>query len=101
MILDNKVRTHAYFNQLTISRFLELKLESFHTTEARKILGLFTVAGETIHSESLFHGHSVRVITDPVLPLMVAGEPIAKCPLQLRILPSSLKIITKRGTILE
>jgi diacylglycerol kinase family enzyme len=101
MILDNKVRAHAYFNQLTIHRSLRLTLESTHTTEGRKVLGLFNVAGDIIRSESSFHAKSVKIITDPILPLYIAGQPVAKGPLQLRLLPDSLKIITKRGTVLE
>lgn len=101
MILDNRVRTHAYFNKLTINRFLELRLESAHLTEAKKILGIFNTGGRVIHSESHFHAKSARVLVDPPLEATVAGEPIAKTPIQLRLLPDSLKIITKRGTILE
>lgn len=101
MVLDNRVRAHAYFNQLTVNRFLQIRLESLHTTESRKVLGLFTVGGQTIKSESLFHARQARLITDPVLPLSVAGTPIAEMPIQLRLVPDSLKVITKRGTVFE
>lgn len=101
MILDNKVRAHAYFNQLSINRFLELKLESTHETEAKKVFGLFKMGSQTMRSESSFHAKTVRIITDPVLPITVAGLPIAKSPIQLRLIPDSLKVITKRGTVLE
>lgn len=101
MILDNKVRAHAYFNQLTINRFLELKLESIHETEPKKFLGLFNTGTQTMRSESSFHARTCRIITDPVLPITVAGLAIAKSPVQLRLIPDSLKVITKRGTVLE
>ena len=101
MILDNRVRAHAYFNKITINRFLEIRLESEHITEKRKVLGLFSVGGETIHSESLFHAKSARILIDPPMMATIAGEDVAKTPIQLRLLPDSLKVITKRGTILE
>lgn len=101
MILDNKVRAHAYFNELTINRFLELSLESTHETEAKKILGIFKRGAQTMRSQSSFHAHTCRIITDPALPITVAGVPIAKTPVQLRLIPDSLKVITKRGTVLE
>lgn len=101
LILDNKVRAHAYFNQLLIDRFLNLTLTSTHETETKKVLGLFTVGGQAIRSESSFHAKSVRIVTDPILPLTVAGTPIGKTPAQLRLIPDSLKVITKRGTVLE
>lgn len=101
MILDNRVRTHAYFNRLTINRSLEMTLESAHVTEARKVLGLFSVGGDTIKSKSFFHAKTARIITDPLMDVMVAGKTIAKTPIQLRVIPDSLKVITKRGTILE
>ncbi len=101
MILDNKVRTHAYFNQLTINRFLQMKLDSFHTTEVKKVFGIFNTGGNVIHSESHFHAKVARIITDPILPVNVSGVAIAESPMQLRLIPDSLKIITKRGTLLE
>ena len=101
MILDNKVRAHAYFNEFTVNRFLELSLQSTHETEPKKVLGLFKVGGQTMRSESSFHARTVRIITDPALPITVAGLPIAKTPVQLRLIPDSLKVITKRGTVLE
>jgi len=101
LILDNRVRAHAYFNRLTINRFLELRLESLHVTERRKVLGMFNVGGQPIRSESYFHARNVRIVTDPSLPLTVADLPIAQSPIQLRLMPDSLKVITKRGTVLE
>ncbi|MBI4948264.1 hypothetical protein HY844_01745 [Candidatus Berkelbacteria bacterium] len=101
IVLDNKLRAYAYFNRLTINRNLELTLESVHETETKKILGLFTVGSEQIKSQSRFHARNVRIVTDPVLPLTVAGKPIAETPLHLRLVSDSLKIITKRGTLLE
>lgn len=101
MVLDNRVRAHAYFNQMIVNRFLQIRLESMHTTEARKVLGLFTVGGETIKSESLFRARHARIITDPILPLTVAGIPITQTPIQLRLVHDSLKVISKRGTVFE
>jgi diacylglycerol kinase family enzyme len=99
LVLDNRLRAFAYFNRLVVTRDLEIIIESQHQSETRKVLGLFTVGGETVKSESLFHAKSVRLVTDPELPLTVAGETIAATPLQLKLLPESLKVITRRGTM--
>jgi len=99
-VIDGKLRGYAYFNQLTITRDLELKISSTHIVEPKKILGLFSSGGKTINSESLLHGKSVRLVTDPELALMIGHQPVAKTPLQLRFHPNSLKVITKRGSIL-
>jgi diacylglycerol kinase family enzyme len=99
LVLDNRVRAFAYFNRAVVNRSLEITLESTHLTEPRRVLGVFTVGGHVVKSESLFHAKNLRIVTDPELPLTVAGQPIAASPLQLRLLPESLKIITRRGTI--
>ncbi len=101
LVIDNKVRAHAYFNELVVTRSLQLKVRSTYLSQRRKVLGLFTVGGEPILSESSFHGKQIRLITDPVLPLNVADSKIAESPLTLRLVPDSLKVITKRGTVLE
>lgn len=101
LVIDNRVRAHAYFNSLVINRSLEIKLRSIHLTEARKILGIFNTGGKEVVSESLFHAKSLRLITDPILRLSVAGQAIAETPTQLRLIPESLKVIAKRGTFLE
>jgi diacylglycerol kinase family enzyme len=99
LVIDNRVRAFAYFNRAVINRSLEVKIESTHVTEPRKVLGLFSVGGNIIKSESLFHGRSVRIVTDPELPLLVAGRAVATTPAQMRLLPESLKVITRRGTV--
>ena len=101
LVLDNKVRVHTYFNTLNITRSLELRLGSEHVTETKKILGLFTSGGKKVTSESLFHARQVRIVTEPPLPLMVGGTKVAQTPTELRLVPESLKVITKRGTVLE
>jgi hypothetical protein len=101
LVIDNKLRAHAYFDRLTVTRGLQVYLESTYLTESRKFLGLFTVGGQPVRSESLLHGRSIRLVTDPSLPLTIADRIIATTPIQLRLLPDSLKVITKRGTILE
>jgi diacylglycerol kinase family enzyme len=100
LVIDNKVKAFAYFNQASVNRELEVRLESSHLTEPRKVMGLFQVGGNVIKSESLFHGRTVRIVTDPELPLLVAGHQVATTPVQLRLLPGSLKVITRRGTVL-
>jgi hypothetical protein len=99
-VIDGKLRGYAYFNKLTITRNLEIKIESTHLVEQKKFLGLFASGGTTLKSDSLLHGKSVRLVTDPELALMIGRYPIAKTPLQLRSNPNSLKVITKRGSIL-
>ncbi|QQG50234.1 MAG: hypothetical protein HZB70_01450 [Candidatus Berkelbacteria bacterium] len=99
LVIDNRVRAFAYFNRAVINRSLEIHLESTHVTEPKKVLGIFSVGGNIVKSESLLHGRSVRLVTDPDLPLLVAGRPVATSPLQLRLLPESLKVITRRGTV--
>jgi hypothetical protein len=101
MILDSKARVHAYFNTMRIDRFLNIYLESTHITESKKFLGLFTTGGEEVKSKSHFHAKAARIVTEPILPLKVSNATIASPPLQLRLIPESLKIITKRGTVLE
>lgn len=101
MVIDNKVRAHAYFQRLTIDRDLNIRIYSNHVTEKKKFLGLFTVGSEEMQSESLFHGKTIRILTDPTLPLKIAGNVIADTPFQMRHVPESLKLITKRGTLLE
>jgi len=101
MVLDNKVRIHSYFNSLTIDRGLNIYLGSHHTSEKKKFLGLFGGGSETLTSQSYFHAKQVRIVTEPSLPLMVGSAKVAETPLDLRLLPESLKLITKRGTILE
>lgn len=111
LVIDNKVRAHAYFNELTITRSLEVKIRSTYVAERRKLFGFFSVGGEQIASESSFHGKQIKLITDPVLPLMVGQDDasvpghgqvkMADTPLNLKLVPESLKVITKRGTVLE
>lgn len=101
LIIDNKVRAHAYFNKLRIDRFLNITLESAHEIEGKKFLGLFGTSPQVVRSESFFHGKNIRIVTDPVLPLTIVGEQVERTPLQLRLIPESLKVITKRGTFLE
>lgn len=99
-VIDGKLRGYAYFNSLNINRDLKINISSTHTIESKKVLGLFSVGGKDIESISYFHGKSVKLITDPVLPLTIFGRPIAKTPVQLRLNPNSLKVITRRGSIL-
>ncbi len=99
LVIDNRVRAFAYFNRAVVNRNLEVVIESTHLTEPRKVLGLFKVGGNVVRSESLFHGRSLRIVTDPDLPLLVAGKAIAKSPINLRLVPESLKLITRRGTV--
>jgi len=99
LVIDNKVRAYAYFNYLSFNRDLRLSIESVHLIEQKKILGLFNIGGQPLKSSSIFHGRSVRITTDPELPITVAGVPIARTPSQLKLVPNSLKIITKRGTL--
>jgi len=99
LVIDNRVRAFAYFNRAVINRSLEIEITSTHLTEAKKLFGLFEMGGNVITSESHFHGRSIRIVTDPELPLLVAGKPIAQAPVTLRLLPESLKVITRRGTV--
>lgn len=99
LVIDNKVRAFAYFDRAVINRAMEIRIESTHVTEAKKVLGLFKTGGNVVRSESLFHGKSITVRTDPELPLLVAGQAIAKTPVNMRLLPESLKVITRRGTV--
>lgn len=101
VVIDSKVRVHAYFNQLRLNRNLEIEFESAHALEKKKFLGLFGGGGQSLTSLSRFHGKSARIVTDPPMPLRVAGKEVATTPLQLKHVPESLKIITKRGTVLE
>ena len=101
LVIDNKVRAHAYFNKLTVNRFLEIRLESSHIIEGKKLFGLFGGAQQVVKSESTFHGKNIRIVTDPIMPLTIVGTPVEQTPLQLRLVPESLKVITKRGTFLE
>lgn len=99
-VIDGKLRGYAYFNKLTISKDLVIKIESTHVIEPKKFLGLFSTGGTVMRSESVFHGRNVRLVTDPELALLINRQPVAKTPVQLRANPNSLKVITKRGTIL-
>ncbi|MEK7171231.1 MAG: diacylglycerol kinase family protein [Patescibacteria group bacterium] len=99
-VIDGKLRGYAYFNKLTITRNLEIKIESSHHIEAKKILGLFSVGGRVIGSESVFRGKNVRLVTEPDLPVTVSRVPITKTPIQLQLTQNSLKVITRRGSIL-
>ncbi len=99
LVIDNRVRAYAYFNKATIHRSLELSLESTHLTEPKKMFGLFTVKTTEVKSESHFHGKSIRIVTDPELPITVAGKAIGMTPAHIRLVPESLKVITKRGTL--
>lgn len=99
LVIDNRLKAFSYFNQLSINRDLEIKIESIHHSEPRKILGLFKVGGEVIRSESLFHGRSLRLLTDPALPVKIGARPITTTPITLRLVPESLKVITRRGTL--
>lgn len=99
LIIDNKVRVHAHFNHLRVTRALEMSLHSAHFVQPKRVLGLFTVKQEPLLSESLFHGKTIRLVTDPELPLTVAGRPVATTPAQLRSVPDSLKVIAKRGIV--
>lgn len=99
LIIDNKLRVFAYFNRIVVNRSLEISLESTHLTEPKKLFGLFNVGGDVIKSESLFHGRSIRLMTDPELPLSVGGKVISNTPLSFRLVPESLKVITRRGTL--
>lgn len=101
LVLDNRVKAFAYFNRVVINRNLEIKIESTHQTKARRILGLFKVGGELVHSRSSFHARSLRIVTDPELPLTVAGQTVATSPIQMRVQSQSLKVITRRGTVDE
>jgi hypothetical protein len=83
LVVDNRARAFAYFNRAVINRDLNITIESEHITEPRKILGLFNVGGNIVRSESLFHARTLRLVT----------------PVQLRLLPESLKVITRRGTV--
>jgi len=99
-VVDSKMRGYSYFTNLTITRDLVLKLSSSHKIETKKVLGIFNVGGKDVESESLFHGRSVKLVTEPTLPLTILGRPLAKTPVQLKLNPNSLKVITRRGSIL-
>lgn len=99
LVIDNRVRAFAYFQRLTINRQLELTIESSYQLAPKKFLGLFNVGNEAITSKSIFHGKNIRLVTEPELPITVSGHTIASTPIQLRLIPESLKVITKRGTV--
>jgi len=99
LVLDNRLRGYSYFNHLRINRNLEIDLESSHMTEPRKVLGLFTVGGNLVKSSSHFHAKVAKLVSEPELPLVVAGKVIGKTPAQLRTLPDALKVISRRGTL--
>ncbi len=99
IVVDNRARAFAYFNRVVINRDLNITIESEHVTEPRKVLGLFNVGGNIVRSESLFHAKTLRLVTDPELPLLVDGQPVTKTPVHMRLLPESLKVITRRGTV--
>ncbi|MEK7202294.1 MAG: diacylglycerol kinase family protein [Patescibacteria group bacterium] len=99
-VIDGKLRGYAYFNKLTVTRNLEIKIESEHLVEPKKILGLFSTGGTVVRSLSQFHGRVVRLTSEPDLAILIDGRPVVRTPLQLRLNPNSLKVITKRGSIL-
>ncbi|MDP3992821.1 MAG: hypothetical protein Q8Q05_01240, partial [bacterium] len=99
-VIDGKLRGYAYFNKLTVTRNLEIKIESEHLVEPKKILGLFSTGGTVVRSLSQFHGRNIRLTAEPELAILIDGRPVARTPLQLRLNPNSLKVITKRGSIL-
>jgi len=101
LVVDNRIKANAYFQQIRINRNLELTIESVYEQQARKLLGLFKVKSEPIRSFSLFHGRVIRILTEPDLQLVVAGEVAAQTPIQFRLLPDALKLITRRGTLSE
>jgi len=99
IIVDNRMRVFAYFNRITINRDLEVTLESEHVVEPKRVLGIFRVGGEVVRSRSLFHGKQMKLVTDPELPLRVGGQDKSLTPLTLRLVPDSLKVITRRGKL--
>ncbi len=100
LVIDGKLRGYAYFNKIMITRNLEIKIESQHLIEPKKVLGLFSVGGTVMKSVSQFHGRNIRLTTEPELALTIDRRPVARTPMQLRLNPNSLKVITKRGSIL-
>lgn len=101
VVVDNRVRANAYFQLIRVNRSLELTIESSYERSARKVLGIFSVKAEPLRSFSSFHGRVIRVLTEPELPLTAGGEAIAQTPIQFRLLPDALKLITRRGTLSE
>lgn len=101
LVIDNKYKAHSYFNQIRINRFLEVELMSEHQVEVKKVFGFFKTGGNVVRSNSRFHGTNIKIITDPELPLISGTRELTTTPLNLRLVPESLKVITRRGTIYE
>jgi hypothetical protein len=99
--VDNRVRANAYFQQIRVTRTLEVIIESSYERQVKKVLGLFAVKGDPLRSYTRFHGRVIRILTEPELSLTVAGQSVAETPIQFRLVPDALKLITRRGTLLE
>jgi diacylglycerol kinase family enzyme len=101
VVVDNRVRANAYFQQIRVTRTLEVIIESSYERQVKKVLGLFAVKGDPLRSYTRFHGRVIRILTEPELSLTVAGQSVAETPIQFRLVPDALKLITRRGTLLE
>jgi len=98
-VIENKVKGQAYFNRITVSRDLEIRIHSIHKVAQPKIFGLFSGGSKDVASDSLFTPKNARLITEPSLPITCCGAQVSQTPASFRLLPDALKIITKRGTI--
>ena len=99
LVIENKVKGQAYFNRISISRDLEIKIHSIHKIAQPKILGLFSGGYKEVAADSLFTPKNARIITEPSLPINCLGQQISQTPASFRLLPNALKIITKRDTV--
>lgn len=100
MVVDNKLKVQAYFNEIVIDKNLNVSVKGeFLSRDKAGMFGFLGIGKKTISSESLFHGKVVKIMTEPVMTLYSGVDAIGRTPAALRLIPESLKIITRRGNI--
>lgn len=98
--VDQQYKVELETDYIHVSRDLVLTVQSsapqgmFQRTLS--IIGLGEIPNETA---SMFHGKQIRVVAHEPLPIVVAGEVVAKTPTTLIKIPAALKLITPRAIL--
>ncbi len=96
--IDQSIKVEAEADYIHISNDLVLTMETHE-----KVSGLRRLFGGAEKHDNLFsqfHGKQIRLTAHEPLPILIAGQVVAKTPTTFTKVPAALKLITSRATLL-
>lgn len=104
MTVESKTfKADGLFTDLTIERKNSVTVRFRDSRAGPSAIKKFTswLFGRTVKdtSETVLHAPTLTIITPVPLPVVIDGEPAAKTPCKVRVVPNALKLIQARATV--